>query len=114
MSGSIVKTAQADLNSFTDQWEVNVNFTPAGSAEFNRIAAQYYLCYEKDTSNPPYCSLQAIDLNGTVLTSPAIESPHFAGSAEISDATDEPFTKVKAMKIAAQVRAASKMAPISG
>jgi preprotein translocase subunit SecD len=115
MSGSIVKTAQADLNSFTNQWEVIVNFTAVGSAEFNGDAAQYYLCYKKDTSNPPYCgALQAIDLDGTVLSTPAIESSHFAGSAEISGTLSDPFTKAQAMEIAAQVRAASKMAPISG
>jgi hypothetical protein len=114
ISGSIVKTAQADINSFTDQWEVNITFTAAGSAQFNRDAAQYYLCYERDTSNPPYCSLQGIDLNGTVLAAPAIESPQFAGGAEISGTSDKPFTKAQAKEIAAQVRAASKMAPISG
>ena len=114
MSGSIVKTAQADLNSFTDQWEVNITFTAAGSAEFNRNAAPYYLCYEKDTSNPPYCALQAVELNGTVLTAPSIEASRFAGGATISGTSADPFTKAKAMEIAAQVRAASKMAPISG
>jgi hypothetical protein len=114
MSGSIVKTAQADLDSYTNQWEVNITFTAAGSAEFNRNAAQPYLCYERDTSDPPYCALQAVELNGTVLTAPPIESSHFAGAAEISGTSDEPFTKAQAMEIAAQVRAASKMAPISG
>jgi preprotein translocase subunit SecD len=57
--------------------------------------------------------LQAVELNGTVLTAPAIESSHFAGSAEISGTSSKPFTKAKAMEIAVQVRAASKMAPIS-
>ena len=114
MSGSIVKTAQADLDSFTDQWEVNITFTAAGSAEFNRDAAQYYVCYEKDTSNPLYCALQAVELNGTVLTAPAIESSHFPVGTTIGGSSKEPFTKATAMEISAQVRAASKMAPISG
>jgi hypothetical protein len=113
MSGSIIKTAQADVDSFTNQWEVNITFAAAGSAEFNRHASQPYLCYEKNPSNPPYCALQAVELNGTVLTAPAIESSHFAGGAEISGSSSEPFTKAQAMEIAAQVRAASKMAPIS-
>ena len=114
MSGSIVKTAQADLDSFTDQWEVNITFTSAGSAEFNRDAAPYYVCYQKDTPNPLYSALQAVELNGTVLTAPAIESSHFPVGATISGSTTEPFTKAQAMEIAAQIRAASKMAPISG
>ena len=112
MSGSIVKTATAVLDSQTDEWEVVLDFTSAGSTEFNSYAAQYYLCYEKDPSNPPYCSLQGFDVNGTVLSAPSVDSKTFPGSAEISGSTSEPFTKSQAMKIAAQVRAASKMAPI--
>jgi hypothetical protein len=73
-----------------------------------------HLCYEKDTANPPYCALQAIDLDGTVLSAPSIDSNNFPGSAEISGISSELFTKAKAMEIAAQVRAASKMTPISG
>ncbi len=114
MSGSIIKTAHADLDSQTDEWEVVLDFTAAGSTEFNRYAAQYYLCYEKDPSNPPYCSLQGIDVNGTVLSAPSVDSKNFPGSAEISGSSSEPFTKAQALDLAAQVRAASKMAPISG
>jgi preprotein translocase subunit SecD len=114
MSGSIVKTAHAELDSQTDEWEVVLDFTAAGSAQFNRDARQYYLCYEKDPSNPPYCALQGLDLNGKVLAAPSVDSRNFPGSAEISGSSSEPFTKAQAMEIAAQVRAASKMAPISG
>ncbi len=112
MSGSIIKTAHAELDSQTDEWEVVLDFTAAGSTEFNRYTAQYYLCYEKDPSNPPYCSLQGIDVNGTVLSAPSVDSKNFPGSAEISGSSSEPFTKAQAMDIAAQVRASSKMAPI--
>ena len=114
MSGSIIKTAQADLDSQTDEWGVVLDFSAAGSTEFNRVAGQYYLCYEKDPSNPPYCALQGIDLNGTVLSAPSVDSKNFPGSAEISGSSSEPFTKTQAMKLAAQARAASKMAPIFG
>jgi hypothetical protein len=114
MSGSIIKTAHADLDSQTDEWQVSITFTAAGSAQFNRYAARYYLCYEKDPSNPPYCAVQGIEVNGTVLSAPSVDSKNFPGSAEISGSSYEPFTKAQAMAIAAQVRAASKMAPISG
>jgi preprotein translocase subunit SecD len=113
MSGSIIKTARAELDSQTDEWEVVLDFTAAGSTEFKMVAGQYYLCYEKDPSNPPYCALQGIDVNGTVLADPSLDSENFHGSAEISGSSSEPFTKAQAMEIAAQVRAASKMAPIS-
>jgi hypothetical protein len=114
MSGSIIKTAHAALDSQTDEWEVNITFTAAGSTEFNKNAAAPYKCYEEDTSNPPYCALQAIELNGTVLSAPSVDSKNFPGSAVISGSSSEPFTKTQAMEIAAELRSASKMAPISG
>ena len=113
-SGSIIKTATADLDSQTDEWEVVLDFTGAGSTAFNKNAAAPYKCYEEDTTNPPYCALQAIELNGTVLSAPSVDSKNFPGSAEISGSSSKPFTKATAMELAAQVRAASKMAPISG
>jgi hypothetical protein len=114
MSGSIIKTAQADLDSQTDEWEVVLDFTGSGSTAFNKNAEAPYKCYEENTSNPPYCALQAIDLNGTVLSDPSVDSNNFPGSAEISGSSWDPFTKAEAMYVAAEVRAASKMAPISG
>jgi preprotein translocase subunit SecD len=38
MSGSIIKSASANLNSQTDQWEVDLTFTSRGSTEFNKYA----------------------------------------------------------------------------
>ena len=54
MSGSIIKTAAANLNSQTDEWEVDISFTGAGSALFNKYAAAHYQCYVEDESNPPH------------------------------------------------------------
>jgi len=36
MTGSIIKTAAANLNSQTDQWEVDISFTGKGSSQFNK------------------------------------------------------------------------------
>ena len=58
----------------TDQWEVDLTFTRRGSTEFNKYAAAHYQCYEQDPSNPPYCALQAIELDATVESAPAIEA----------------------------------------
>ena len=66
MTGSIIKTAAANLNSQTDQWEVDISFTGKGSSQFNKYAATHYQCYVEDESNPPYCALQAIELDATV------------------------------------------------
>ena len=100
MSGSIIKSATADLNSQTDQWEVDITFTSRGSTEFNKYAAAHYACYEQDPSNPPYCALQAIELDATVVSAPAIEASSFPGGATINGSTQDPFTQEQASNLA--------------
>jgi preprotein translocase subunit SecD len=100
MSGSIIKSATADLNSQTDQWEVDITFTSRGSTEFNKYAAAHYACYEQDPSNPPYCALQAIELDATVVSAPAIEASSFPGGATINGSTSNPFTQEQANNLA--------------
>jgi len=100
MSGNIVKTATADLDSQTDEWQVILDFTGTGSNEFNKYAQAHYNCYKENTSNPPYCALQAIELDGTVESAPSIDSNNFPGSAEISGSTSAPFTQPEAQSLA--------------
>ena len=100
MSGNIVKSATADLDSQTDEWEVVLDFTGAGSTAFNKYAAAHYTCYKQDESNPPYCALQAIELDGTVESAPSIDSNNFPGSAEISGSSSAPFTQAEAQSLA--------------
>lgn len=100
MTGNIVKSATADLDSQTDTWEVVLDFTGSGSTAFNKNAAAPYKCYESDTSNPPYCALQAIELDGTVESDPSIDSNNFPGSAEISGSSSAPFTQQQAQSLA--------------
>jgi preprotein translocase subunit SecD len=100
MSGNIVKSATADLDSQTDEWEVVLDFTGAGSTAFNKYAAAHYACYKQDTANPPYCALQAIELDGTVESAPSIDSNNFPGSAEISGSSSAPFTQAEAQSLA--------------
>jgi preprotein translocase subunit SecD len=100
MSGSIIKTAAADLNSSTDEWEVDLSFTSRGSTEFNKYASAHYACYEQDPSDPPDCALQAIELDGVVQSAPAIEAASFPGGATISGSTSDPFTQVQASNLA--------------
>jgi hypothetical protein len=45
MNGSIIKTATANLNSQTDEWELDISFTAAGSTLLNKYAARHYQCY---------------------------------------------------------------------
>jgi preprotein translocase subunit SecD len=100
MTGSIIKTAAANLNSQTDQWEVDISFTGKGSSQFNKYAATHYQCYVEDESNPPYCALQAIELDATVESDPAIEAASFNGGATIHGSTSDPFTATQAQDLA--------------
>ena len=100
MTGSIIKTAAANLNSQTDQWEVDISFTGKGSSQFNKYAATHYQCYVEDESNPPYCALQAIELDATVESDPAIEAASFNGGATINGSTSDPFTATQAQDLA--------------
>jgi preprotein translocase subunit SecD len=100
MSGNIVKTASANLNSQNDEWEVDLSFTGKGSTEFNQYATTHYQCYEEDTSNPPDCALQAIELDATVESAPAIEAASFPGGATINGSTSDPFTSQEASALA--------------
>lgn len=106
MSGSIVKSAMANFNKYTGQWEIDMAFTAKGSSEFNEYAAVYYACYERDPASPldgvdcpPYGDQQAIDVDGLVEAAPAIESPSYAPGAVISGGTP-PFTAQQARELA--------------
>ena len=110
MNASVVKTATAFFDPQVGSWEVNITFTSAGSAEFNRYAAQHYACYEKEPTDPPYCALQAIEINGVVEAAPAIEAGSFPGGATIAGSASNPFTKAQAESVASLVRTASKLA----
>ena len=100
MSGSIIKSATANLNSQTNEWEVDLTFTSRGSAEFNKYATAHYACYQQDPSNPPYCALQAIELDATVVSAPAIEAASFPGGATINGSSSNPFTQAQASNLA--------------
>ncbi len=100
MTGSIIKTAVANLNSQTEQWEVDISFTGKGSTQFNKYAATHYQCYVQNEANPPYCALQAIELDATVESDPAIEAASFNGGATINGSTSNPFTAQQASDLA--------------
>ncbi|HUB70447.1 MAG TPA: protein translocase subunit SecD [Acidimicrobiales bacterium] len=107
MTGNIVKSATADVNTTNDEWEVDLSFTGAGSTAFNNFAAQYYECYKQDESDPPdaetcppYGALQAIELDATVYSAPAIEDSSYPSGAVISANPSNPFTSQQATDLA--------------
>jgi preprotein translocase subunit SecD len=79
MTGSILKDAAAKLHAQDHEWEVDLSFTGVGSVEFNEYAPVHYECFEHDPADPPYCALQAIELDGEVESAPAIEASTFDG-----------------------------------
>ncbi len=100
VSGPVVKTATAFLDPELGSWGVDLRFTSDGSAEFNVAAARHYKCYMSNMENPPYCSLQAMEIDGTVETAPAIEAPSFPGAATMVGSTSDPFTQQQAKDLA--------------
>jgi preprotein translocase subunit SecD len=104
MSGSAIHDASAILNTSTGQYEVQVTFTTSGGNKFDQIAAQRYACYQQSPSNPPPCALEAADLDGEVISAPAIEASSFNGTAVISGSTSNPFTSGQANNLAIELK----------
>lgn len=99
MSGTVIKSAAANLNSQSDQWEVDLTFTGKGANKFNQYATSHYECYEEDTADPPNCAFQAIELDGVVYSDPYIEAASFPTGATISGS----FTSSEASQLALEL-----------
>ncbi len=95
MSGNGVKSASVVLDQ-AGQYQVQLNFTGKGSTEFDKIASERYPYYQQNQSNPPYQSLEAFELDGTVYSAPTIQASSFNGTAVISGSTASPFTSSQA------------------
>jgi preprotein translocase subunit SecD len=91
MSGSGVSTANVIVDQ-AGQYQVQLQFTGRGSTEFDKIASQRYPFYAQNKSNPPYQSLEAFELDGTVYSAPTIQAQSFNGTAVISGSTSAPFS----------------------
>lgn len=91
MSGNGVKNAAVIVDQ-TGQYQVQLSFTGKGATQFDNIAAQRYPFYKQSPSNPPYQSLEAFELDGTVYSAPTIQAQSFNGTAVISGSTASPFT----------------------
>jgi preprotein translocase subunit SecD len=103
MSGTGVSNASVILSS-AGQYQVNLTFTGRGSNQFDNIASQRYPYYKQNPSNPPYQSLEAFELDGTVYSAPTIQAPTFNGSAVISGSTSAPFTFKEASSLAVAMK----------
>lgn len=88
MTGSIIKTASAALDTTNSQWVVNFTTTSAGSGPWDQLAAQYY---QKQV---------AIVLDNVVESAPTINATAFHGSGQISGN----FTQSTASALALELR----------
>jgi hypothetical protein len=79
-------------------YEVEVNFNPAGA--FDAVAAKRYASYRQNPQNPPYESLEAIEVDGVIFSAPTIQAPSFNGVAVISRSAKAPFTLNQARLLA--------------
>jgi preprotein translocase subunit SecD len=104
MTGSGVSTASLIVDPNTSQYEVQVSFTGSGSKQFDAIAAKRYPYYQQNTTNPPYTSLEAFELDGVVESAPTIQAASFSGSAVISGSTSSPFTQSQASQLALELK----------
>lgn len=107
LTSSAIAKAEAIVTS-GGQYQVLITFTPSGSAAFDKVAAQRYSYYEENPTNPPYASLEAIELDSRVISAPTIQAAQFNGSAVISGSTSAPFTYKQAETIAGYIEAAAK------
>ncbi len=103
MSGNGVKNASVTIDS-TGQYQVQLTFTGKGSTEFDKIASERYPYYQQNQSNPPYQSLEAFELDGTVYSAPTIQASSFNGTAVISGSTSSPFTYSQANDLAVAMK----------
>jgi preprotein translocase subunit SecD len=103
MSGNGVSTANVIVDQ-TGQYQVQLQFTGKGSQEFDKIAAQRYPFYAQNKNNPPYQSLEAFELDGTVYSAPTIQAQSFNGSAVISGSTSAPFSYKQANDLAVAMK----------
>ena len=72
VTGTIIKSAYAQLDTSSNQWTVIFDLTNAGSNVFNADATLHY------------GRLIADDLDGTVISAPIIEAREFPGSGQVS------------------------------
>jgi preprotein translocase subunit SecD len=87
VTGTIIKSAFAQLDTSNDQWQVVFDLTGSGTNLFNADAKLYY--------GTPI----ADDLDGSIISAPIIEATSFPGSGEVSGN----FTHAQANQLALEL-----------
>jgi preprotein translocase subunit SecD len=81
-------------------YAVQFTFTRTGATAFDAIAAQRYRNYQSNPGDPPYSSMEAVELDGVVQAAPTVQAPSFNGTAVISGSSSAPFTEKQAKDLA--------------
>jgi hypothetical protein len=106
LSGSAVAGTRV-VNSGSVGFQVELTLTPAGAVAFGRVASERYPFYAADPSKPSFRSMEAIELNGTVVSDLPIQAASFNGAVVISGSTAAPFTKTQATGLSQHIDEAS-------
>ena len=104
-AGAIASDAQL-RDPATGDYELELVFTGPGSAAFDRVARLRYPYYQQDPSNPPFTSLEAIEVDGVVVSAPTIQASSFSGTAIIAGSSEKPYTLERIQRLAAAINRA--------
>jgi preprotein translocase subunit SecD len=100
IQGNVVSNTSVIAPQAGGGFQVQVTFTSGGANQFDNVAAQRYPYYANNKANPPFQSMEAIELDGVVQSAPVIQASSFHGIAVISGSTAAPFTSSQASNLA--------------
>jgi preprotein translocase subunit SecD len=100
MKGNVVSNTSVIAPTTGGGYQVQVTFTSSGAEQFDKIASERYPNYAANPSNPPYSSMEAIELDGVVYSAPTIQASSFHGTAVISGSSSAPFSSSQASHLA--------------
>jgi preprotein translocase subunit SecD len=100
LTGTAVSDAAAQINTTTGQYSVQLTLTGKGATEFDSIASARFACYQQSPANPPPCSEEAFELDGTVESAPDFQASSFNGNVSITGN----FTSSQASNLANELK----------
>ncbi|HET6873233.1 MAG TPA: protein translocase subunit SecD [Acidimicrobiales bacterium] len=100
LTGTAVSDAAAQINTTTGQYSVQLTLTSKGATQFDSIATARYACYQQSPANPPPCSQEAFELDGTVESAPNFQASSFNGNVSITGS----FTSSQASNLANELK----------
>ena len=84
VTGGMLTTINAVLDSQTNQWVVTFNLTGQGTKAFGNLTSQMYTKYSNQGTPTSVLDQFAIVLDGKVVSAPAIQNPITGGSGQIT------------------------------